>query len=91
MIENCYGGKTYFEPELEDVLKATDLGTEHVVDNWPWGRQQRCTMSFFVEENNRGERLVKQSKMNGRFYKPKTEERMLPELGSLKSMARLGM
>ena len=75
MIEKDSRGSRglYFEPEFEDVLKATDLGTEHVVDDWPWGRQQRCTMSFFVEENNkRGERLVKQSKMNGRFYKPKT-------------------
>ena len=29
-------------------------------------------MSFSVEANRRGERFVKQSRMNGRMYKPKT-------------------
>lgn len=64
-------GKEYFEPELEDVLLATDLGDDHTVDDWPWGRKQRCSMHFFVERSKRGERFVKQSTMNGRTYKPK--------------------
>lgn len=69
---NRGSGGSYLKPEFEDVLNAKDLGTEHVVDDWPWGRQQRCTMSFLVEKNKRGERFVKQSRMKGRTYKPKT-------------------
>lgn len=62
----------HFEIELEDVLRATDLGTNHVVDDWPWGRKQRCSMHFFVEfQPYHGERFVKQSTFKGRTYKPK--------------------
>ena len=64
-------GKEFLLPTLEDVLEATDLGKDHVVDDWPWGRKQRCSMHFFVEVNKRGERFVKQSTFNGRTYKPK--------------------
>lgn len=71
MIEKSFGNRTLLEPEYRDVLIAIDLGTNHVVDNWPWGRKQRCTMSFLVEKNKRGERFVKQSRFNGRMYKPK--------------------
>ena len=69
MIEK--NGKTFLEPELEDVMAAKDLGTEHTVEDWPWGRKRRCEMHFFVERNKRGERFVKQSRMDGRQYKPK--------------------
>lgn len=66
-------GNVRYIPEMEDVLGATDLGHEHVVDDWPWGRKQRCSMHFFVESHpKRGERFVKQSTMKGRTYKPKT-------------------
>lgn len=65
-------GKTFLVPELEDVLGATDLGTDYVVEDWPWGRKQRCSMHFFVESNKRGERFVKQSTFEGRTNKPKT-------------------
>ena len=57
---------------MDDVLVATDLGHEHVVDDWPWGRKQRCSMHFFVESNKRGERFVKQSTFRGRTNKAKT-------------------
>lgn len=61
-----------FELELSDVLEAKDLGTDHTVEDWPWGRKQRCSMHFFVESHpKRGERFVKQSTMNGRTNKPK--------------------
>lgn len=67
-----FGGKgAYLVPEFFDVMSATDLGTEHQVDDWPWGRKQRCTMNFFVEKNKRGERFVKQSRFAGQLYKPK--------------------
>lgn len=71
MIEKSFGNKTILEPEYKDVMAATDLGIFHVVDDWPWGRKQRCKMSFSVETNRRGERFVKQSGMNGRMNKPK--------------------
>lgn len=64
-------GKEYYEPEVEDVLKATDLGDDHTVEDWPWGRKQRCSMHFFVESRGNKQRFVKQSTMNGRTYKPK--------------------
>jgi hypothetical protein len=66
-----YTGNVICQVELEDVLAAIDLGTDHVVEDWPWGRKQRCSMHFYVESNKRGERFVKQSTMNGRSYKPK--------------------
>ena len=70
--ERAYGGGSYLEPELTDVLAAEDLGTEHIVPDWPWGRKERCEMRFSVESHpKRGERLVKQSRKNGRTYKPK--------------------
>lgn len=72
MIEKDRGVGALLEPEIEDVLAAKDLGTEHVVDDWPWGRKRRCTMGFYVERDpKRGERFVKQSRMDGRQYKPK--------------------
>jgi hypothetical protein len=71
MKEIEIGSKTYLEPELEDVLGATDLGTDHVIDDWPWGSRKTCKMHFSVESTNRGERLVKQSTFNGRVNKPK--------------------
>lgn len=64
-------GKTYLELEVDDVLGATDLGDYHEIENWPWGRKQTCLMTFSVESNNRGERLVKQSTFKGRVNKPK--------------------
>ena len=67
----AYAGHTFLVPELDDVLEAKDLGRDHTVDDWPWGRKQRCSMHFFVESNKRGERLVKQSTMNGRRNMPK--------------------
>jgi hypothetical protein len=71
MIEKMFGNKTILEPEYKDVMAATDLGIFHVVNDWPWGRKQRCEMSFSVETNRRGERFVKQSRFNGRMNKPK--------------------
>ena len=56
---------------MDDVLGATDLGDDHVVEDWPWGRKQTCQMHFSVESSNRGERLVKQSTFKGRVNKPK--------------------
>ena len=73
MIEKkTYYGDKMLEPEFEDVMKAKDLGLSHVVEDWPWGRKKRCTMLFYVERDpKRGERFVKQSRMDGRQYKPK--------------------
>ena len=55
------GGREYFVVELEDVLNAKVLGDNHVVEDWPWGRKQRCSMHFSVERSKKGERFVKQS------------------------------
>ena len=66
-----YSGNVICQVELEDVLEAIDLGTDYTVEDWPWGRKQRCSMHFYVESNKRGQRLVKQSTLNGRTYKPK--------------------
>jgi hypothetical protein len=71
MLEQELHGKKYLKPEMEDVLGAINLGKDHVVEDWPWGRKQRCSMHFFVESNKRGERFVKQSTFKGRTYKPK--------------------
>lgn len=71
-IEYDHTHKTYLEPEIDDVLNAANLGEDHTVEDWPWGRKQRCSMHFFVETHpKRGQRFVKQSSMNGRTYKPK--------------------
>ncbi|MCK5615066.1 hypothetical protein KAR91_75080 [Candidatus Pacearchaeota archaeon] len=73
MIEKRIGsGGAYLTPEFDDVMNATDLGTEHQVDDWPWGRKHRCKMNFMVEKNKHGERFVKQSRFAGQLYKPKT-------------------
>ena len=73
MLEKESYGNVHLVPEMEDVLEAIDLGYDHVVEDWPWGRKQRCSMHFFVETHpKRGQRFVKQSTMNGRTYKPKT-------------------
>lgn len=71
MKEKAYESSTLLVPELADVLAATDLGEDYTVDDWPWGRKQRCSMRFFVETTKRGQRFVKQSTMNERTYKPK--------------------
>ena len=71
MKEKSYGSSTLLEPELGDVLAATDLGEDYTVNDWPWGRKQRCSMHFFVETTKRGQRFVKQSTMNTKTYKPK--------------------
>lgn len=72
MIEKSFELSTLLEPEIADVLAAVDLGEDHTVDDWPWGRKQRCSMRFFIETNpKRGQRFVKQSTMNDRTYKPK--------------------
>lgn len=56
----------------DQVMNAKDLGKDHTVDDWPFGRTKRCLMHFFVESHpKRGERLVKQSTMDGKTYKPK--------------------
>lgn len=73
MIEKSFGNRTLLEPEYKDVMQAVDLGIFHIVNDWPWGKKQRCEMNFSVEKNRRGERFVKQSRMNGRMYKPKAE------------------
>lgn len=52
-------------------MGAIDLGMLYVVDDWPWGRKQRCTMSFTVEKNKHGDRFVKQSRFKGQIYTPK--------------------
>lgn len=70
--KTCLSGAIVLQPELSDVLEAIDLGKDHVVEDWPWGRKQRCTMHFYVGvDPKRGERFVKQSTMNGRTFKPK--------------------
>jgi hypothetical protein len=71
MLEKDIYGEKRWEPEMDDVLEATDLGKDHVVDDWPYGRTKRCSMHFSVESNKRGERFVKQSTFNGRVNKPK--------------------
>lgn len=76
MKKQHYNGsnKTFFVPEFDDVMNAKDLGTDHTVEDWPFGRSKRCSMHFFVETDpKRGERFVKQSTMNGRSYKPKKD------------------
>ena len=59
------------ELTVEDVKQAKDLGKDITIENWPFGRKQRCSMHFFVEVGKKGERLVRQSTMDGRTYKPK--------------------
>ena len=71
MKEKAYESSTLLVPELADVMAAKDLGKDYTVDDWPWGRKQRCSMRFFVETTKRGQRFVKQSTMNERTYKPK--------------------
>lgn len=72
MIEKRIGsGGAYLTPEFDDVMNAIVLGTEHIVNDWPWGRKHRCTMNFMVEKNKHGERFVKQSRFAGQLYKPK--------------------
>ena len=71
MKEKSYESSTLLVPELQDVMEAKDLGEDYTVDDWPWGRKQRCSMRFFVETTKRGQRFVKQSTMNERTYKPK--------------------
>jgi hypothetical protein len=71
MKEKDIAGKMYLEPELEDILGAKNLGNDYTVEDWPWGRQQRCSMHFFVESTKNGERFVKQSTFKGRTNKPK--------------------
>ncbi len=71
MKEKSYGSTTLLEPEVADVLAAVDLGEDYTVNDWPWGRKQRCSMHFFVETTKRGQRFVKQSTMNNKTYKPK--------------------
>ena len=61
------------ELTTQDVLQATDLGQDLTVDDWPFGRIRQCSMHFFVESGKRGQRLVRQSTMNGRTYKPKKD------------------
>jgi hypothetical protein len=73
MLEKEIYGKIMLEPEMDDVLAAKNLGSDHVVEDWPWGRKQRCIMHFFVEsKNKKGQRFVKQSTFKGRTNKPKT-------------------
>ncbi len=72
MFTKEINNKSFTVPEVKDLLAATDLGTDHTVEDWPYGRQKRCSMRFYVEHKGRfGERLVKQSTFNGRVNKPK--------------------
>lgn len=72
MYEKEISGKTFLVPEMDDILKAKILGEERVIDDWPYGRQKRCVMRFYVETSKRGQRFCKQSTFNGRTNKPKT-------------------
>ena len=71
MLEKEIYGKVYLEPEVADLLAAKDLGTDHVINDWPWGRKQKCSMHFYVESNKRGQRFCKQSTFDGRTNKAK--------------------
>lgn len=82
MIEKKIGsGGACLTPEFDDVMNATDLGTEYIINDWygyfsrcyrpGWGKKEGCTMSFYVEKNKHGERFVKQSRFAGQLYKPK--------------------
>ena len=64
-------GDVFFVPEFQDVLDAKNLGNDYIVNDWPFGSRKKCVMHFSVESNNRGQRLVKQSTLDGRSYKPK--------------------
>jgi hypothetical protein len=58
--------------EVSDLLKATIYGKHKVVDDWPYGRDNRCIMVFSIEKKQPGmERFVKQSTFNDRTNKPK--------------------
>lgn len=60
------------EISVTDVLAAEDLGTDHTIDDWPWGSRQSCSMHFWVESHpKRGERFMKQSTFRDRTYKAK--------------------
>lgn len=57
---------------LEDIMNAENLGDDHTVNDWPWGRKERCRMHFWIEsEARRGERFVRQSSKGGEVFKPK--------------------
>jgi hypothetical protein len=71
MLEKELYGKTHYQLEMDDVLAAKDLGEDHVVEDWPWGRKQRCSMHFYVETTKRGQRFCKQSTFKGRVNKAK--------------------
>lgn len=56
---------------LEDIMNVENLGQDHTVNDWPWGRKERCRMRFWIESTQQGERFVRQSSKGGHVYKPK--------------------
>ncbi len=60
---------------FEDIMNAENLGDDHTVNDWPWGRKGRCRMHFWIERRGcstwKGERFVRQSSRGGRVFKPK--------------------
>jgi len=56
---------------FEEVMNAENLGNDHTVNDWPWGRKERCRMHFWIESTQRGERFVRQSSKGGKVFKPK--------------------
>jgi len=56
---------------FQDVMNAENLGNDHTVNDWPWGRKERCRMHFWIESTQRGERFARQSSKGGKVFKPK--------------------
>ena len=52
-------------------MDAENLGPDFTVNDWPWGRKERCRMHFWIESTQRGERLIRQSSKGGWVFKPK--------------------
>jgi hypothetical protein len=61
-------GRPRFKLELSDVLGASDMGDDFIIEDWPRGGWQFCSMRFRIESSKRGERLVKQSTYEGKTY-----------------------
>ena len=72
MLEKDIFGKMFLEPEVDDLLNCKVVGDTHIAEDWPYGRQKRCMMKFWVETSKKNQqRLVKQSVFQGRENKPK--------------------
>lgn len=59
---------------IDEVMeKVKFLPNEFVIEDWPYGRTNKCQMKFTIEthKNGKQQRMVKQSCYNGKWNKPK--------------------